>query len=111
MQILVADDCAAMRGLLQKILESNGFQVTAVDNGSEAWKLLSTGKAQLAILDWEMPDMEGTEICEKLMQINKSNGIYIILLTGNNSSKHIVEAFEKGANDYVTKPFCKEELL
>ena len=111
-KILIADDHQVTRKTLQGILEKNGYRVVTAENGSQAWDLLSgTPDLRLAILDWMMPGMDGVEICRKLREKRRSNFIYIILLTAQEGINKITEALHAGADDYVTKPFDKEELL
>ena len=66
---------------------------------------------RLAILDWMMPEMDGTEVCRRIRQSQTSAPPYIILLTAKSSKADIVEGLAAGANDYITKPFDREELL
>lgn len=86
-------------------LRSKGVIVVA---GPVVATLVSTFLFFLAVLDWMMPGLEGTEICRRVREINKS--VYIILLTARTSKERIVEALEAGADDYLAKPFDKGEL-
>ena len=111
-KILIADDHPAIRKILQAILEKKGYQVVAAENGAQAWDLLSgTPDLRLAILDWMMPGMDGVEICRKLQEERRSSFVYIILLTAQEGTNKITEALHAGADDYITKPFDKDELL
>jgi DNA-binding response OmpR family regulator len=65
----------------------------------------------IAILDWEMPGMNGPELCKRIKLLDRKNLIYIILLTGRNSKEDIVSGLQAGADDYITKPFDNSELL
>jgi diguanylate cyclase (GGDEF)-like protein len=90
-----------------------GYDVLAVSTGSEAWDILNSESApQIAILDWVMPGMQGTEVCSKVRQ--RESGIdhytFIILLTAKTDKKDLIAGMEAGADDYVLKPFDPHEL-
>ena len=111
-KILVADDNLVTRKMLQVTLEKNGYQVVTAEDGIIAWDILkSSSDIRLAVVDWMMPGMDGLELCRKLQEEHKSKLIYVILLTAKEGTKNLIEALEAGANDYISKPFEKEELL
>jgi phosphoserine phosphatase RsbU/P len=110
-KVLIADDDLVPRRLLQHALVEWGYEVVVACDGSEALQLLQMPNApKLAILDWLMPQMDGTEVCRKIRQAATALPAYIILLTSRNAKKDIVAGLESGANDYVTKPFDRGEL-
>lgn len=112
MTILIAEDDRPSLLLLDKVLKSRGYETLAVSDGAEALRELKQPTApQLAILDWNMPGPTGLEVCQQLRAIPTPLPIYIILLTAEIERGYIVAALEAGANDYVTKPFHREELL
>ena len=108
-RVVIADDDPVSREILSSLLVKWHYQVLAAEDGREAMELIraQTGPV-LAVLDWMMPGLEGTEICRRVREINKS--IYVILLTARSSKERIVEALEAGADDYLAKPFDKDEL-
>lgn len=111
MQVLIADDDALSRRILQDVLEPWGYQVTVTKNGEEAWKVLQQDNPpNLAILDWMMPGLDGVDICQLLRQQTKPRYTYIILLTSRNRPEDIVQGLEAGADDYIVKPFNPDEL-
>ncbi|MBN1844703.1 MAG: response regulator [Sedimentisphaerales bacterium] len=111
-KVLVADDHLVTRKLLQVTLEKNGYSVVTAEDGAQAWEYLqSEPDIRLVILDWIMPKMDGVEICSRLRQEQKAGIFYIILLTAREGTENITTALQAGANDYVIKPFEKEELL
>ncbi len=111
-KVLIADDHAVTRMLLQSTLEKNGYTVLAAEDGQQAWDYLKREPdLRLAILDWMMPGLSGVEICGRLEEEHRANLTYIILLTAREGTENIAAALQAGANDYVTKPFQKEELL
>jgi DNA-binding response OmpR family regulator len=112
MKILIAEDEAVSRRLLESILKKWGYEVVVTTNGKEAWDVLSRNEApQLAIIDWMMPEMDGPQVCQAVRKVAKSEATYIILLTAKGEKEDIVTGLNAGADDYVTKPFNREELL
>lgn len=112
MKILIAEDDEVSRRLLAKSLTGWGHEIVITENGKEAWSILQREDApRLAILDWMMPEMDGTEVCRLVRQKQSATPTYIILLTAKSRKADIVEGLAAGANDYITKPFDREELL
>jgi len=110
-KILIAEDELTTRMLVQVSLENWGYRVESVVNGQEAWSALKRKDAPgIAILDWEMPELHGLEVCRKVKEMGRENPPYIILLTGRDSNNDIVKGFDAGADDYMTKPFNNNEL-
>jgi PAS domain S-box-containing protein len=110
-KILIAEDNVVSRTLLQAALRAWGYEVVSVTNGTEALELLQCEDAPpLAILDVDMPGMEGTEVCKRLQESPRPTSTYIILLTANADKAAAVAGLEAGADDYVTKPFDQGEL-
>jgi DNA-binding response OmpR family regulator len=111
MKVLIADDDPAIRRLLETYLTKWGYEVVSAPDGNEAWKQLQAPDApNLVILDWEMPGMDGVEICRRIRQLNKGKLIHIILLTARGAKEDLVVGFEAGADDYITKRFDSDEL-
>ncbi|HZS46970.1 MAG TPA: response regulator transcription factor [Blastocatellia bacterium] len=112
MRILIAEDDPTSRLLLKTVLVRKGYEVIAATNGGEAWRMLQQEDApKIAVLDWMMPEMDGQEICVKLRARESSVSTYVILLTAKSAKDEIVAGLQAGANDYITKPFVREELL
>lgn len=114
MRILVAEDDPVTRRLLDVTLARAGWDVTVAADGEAAWRILSTleGKNQpeLVVLDWMMPEVEGTEICRRLRATPGFELIYAILLTSRGDKQDISAGLASGANDYIAKPFDSVEL-
>ena len=111
MEILIAEDDAVSRRLLEVTLRKFGHEVVVAHDGTEAWALLQVADApRLAILDWMMPEIDGVEICRRLRRIPNAAPPYLILLTAKSSKEDIVTGLDAGANDYLTKPFHHAEL-
>jgi two-component system, cell cycle response regulator len=110
-KVLVADDDSNFRELLVESLEGWGYEVILARNGMQAWHILQMDHApRIAILDWNMPGLEGPEICKKLRELGKEPYTYIILLTVNDDEEHVISGLGAGADDYVTKPYYPHEL-
>ncbi len=111
MKILIAEDDFTSRLMLQEIFEKWGYKVILTEDGEEAWRILAKPDApRLAVLDWVMPGMDGVEVCKKIKEMERNDPVYIILLTGRTSKDDIIQGFEAGADDYMTKPFDENEL-
>ena len=111
MRILIAEDDAISRRLLQAALVKWGYEVVVTTNGDEAWGALQEPDAPaLAILDWLMPGQDGVELCRRARAIPQFSTLYLILLTSRGSKDDIVSGLEAGADDHVTKPFDHDEL-
>jgi phosphoserine phosphatase RsbU/P len=111
MKVLIAEDDAVSRRLLQAALSKWGYEVIVTANGKDAWAALQQPDApSLLILDWLMPEMDGVEVCREARQSVAHKSAYIILLTSRGSKEDIVKGLEAGADDYVTKPFDHGEL-
>lgn len=111
MRVLVAEDDLTTRRLLEAMLTKWGYEVRGVCDGGKAWEVLQAPEApQLAILDWMMPGMDGVDICRRLRQSSDLWPTYVILLTAKDSKEDIVRGLSAGADDYVSKPFSRQEL-
>ena len=111
MKVLIAEDETVSRRLLEATLVRWGYEVVVASDGVEAWEALQGDDGpSLAILDWMMPGMDGLEVCRRIRNRPSSTPPYLILLTAKGRREDIVTGLEAGANDYVTKPFNREEL-
>lgn len=110
-KILIAEDDAVSRRMLEATLAKWGYEVLACGDGATAWEVLSQQETpSLAILDWMMPVMDGTEICRRVRAESVLPPIYLILLTARGGKEDLVEGLDAGADDFITKPFDREEL-
>lgn len=110
-KVLVADDNAVSRRLLQVSLVNFGYIPTITSDGTEAMRALDEPDCpRLAILDWMMPKMDGIEVCRRIRKSAKEPYVYVILLTAKEQQTEIIEGLEAGADDYITKPFDLDEL-
>lgn len=108
-KILIADDEAVLRDLLQDILENEGYEVLTAQDGEEALELyFNTKDIDLIILDVLMPNVDGWKVLE---EIREHSNVPIIMLTALGDSKNEIEGLKGGADDYVGKPFSYEVLI
>jgi CheY-like chemotaxis protein len=112
MIVLVADDLDVNRKLLRTILTADGYDVIDAADGKEAFEIIQGATGPIVgLIDWEMPEMEGIEVCKRARALHDMPPIYLILLTVRDSKQDTVTGLNAGANDYITKPFDKTELL
>jgi sigma-B regulation protein RsbU (phosphoserine phosphatase) len=111
MRVLIAEDDMISRRVLQATLERWGYEVTVTCDGQSALQALSSENSpRLAILDWMMPKLDGIEVCRCIRGMPGSSPRYLILLTAKGSKQDIVTGLDGGADDYLTKPFDRDEL-
>ncbi len=105
---MVVEDEKSISGFIKAILSSNGFDVIVAHSGSEAFSMISSHCPDLVILDLGLPDMDGMEIIEAVRQWTQ---LPILVVSARSHERDKVLALEKGADDYITKPFGAAELL
>ena len=111
MKILMAEDDLISRRILEAVLIKWEYDPIVAVDGDEAWKTMQKADSPgMAVLDWEMPGKSGLEVCKLIRKKEVSNPPYIIILTAKNDKADIVEGLEAGANDFVSKPYDKDEL-
>jgi diguanylate cyclase (GGDEF)-like protein len=111
MRILIADDDALSLRLLERTLEREGYEVTAVRNGRLAAEhLCRQDGPRLALLDWVMPEQDGPAVCREVRQKREQVYVHMVLLTSKESKQDVIEGLESGADDYLIKPFDPAEL-
>lgn len=110
-RVLIADDDPISRRLLEAALLRAGYAVQAARDGDEAWAMLTApGAPRLALLDWEMPGVDGPELCRQLHARPDAPYVYVLLVTGRGGTEDIVAGLESGADDFLTKPYAMPEL-
>ncbi len=110
MKILIADDDAVSRRLLQSYLQKWGYEVTAAQDGAEAWRLFEESLFPMVITDWMMPELDGSGLLRRIRASQRPGYVYAILLTAKSQKEDLVEGMEAGADDFLTKPFDRDEL-
>lgn len=111
MRVLIADDDLASRTLLASLLQTDGYDVKAVSDGAAAWEVLRhAGAPGLAVLDWEMPELSGPEVCRRVRSLGGATSPYLLLLTTRGATDEAIEGLASGADDYLTRPLDPAEL-
>lgn len=110
LRVLLADDDRIATRILVAALQPWSFDLTVVHDGEAAWTQLQERRPHIAILDWEMPGADGPELCRRARQTPVCAGTYIILLTGREGRANLIHGLGAGADDYVIKPFDREEF-
>jgi putative two-component system response regulator len=111
MNILIADDNEIAIEMLRGTLTDAGHQVRHAANGREALDLIRQGWARLVVTDWDMPEMNGVELCRAIRGGDLPGYVYIILLTAHNRVEEKVAGLAAGADDFIAKPFNPDELI
>ena len=110
MPIVIAEDDLVSRTLMNSLMEKWGFKAVITQDGHQAMAALRAEQGPaLAILDWMMPGMDGLHVCRRVRESEKM--VYVIMLTSLGAKENIVEGLHAGADDYLIKPFDRNELL
>jgi diguanylate cyclase (GGDEF)-like protein len=110
-RILLIDDDAASLRLMSLWLEEAGYTVHCVSSGEAALESVAADCPHFVISDWDMPGMDGLELCRRLRQEKLAHYVYTLLVTGKSRPEDIVQGLEAGADDYIAKPVHRAELL
>ena len=111
MKVLIVDDEPIVRRLHETSLTGWGYQVISASSGEQAWEIFQRDDAlSLAILDWTMPGMDGLELCTRIRALGREPKPYLIFVTAKARTQDIVTGLGAGADDYIVKPFEREEL-
>jgi sigma-B regulation protein RsbU (phosphoserine phosphatase) len=111
MKIVIAEDEKISRKILEMALIKAGHEVVAVENGIEALESIQKEVPDMLITDWMMPDLDGVELCHRVRALNLSRYVYTIFLTALTQKENIIRGLDAGADDYISKPFERAELL
>ncbi|WP_224372258.1 ATP-binding protein [Hyalangium versicolor] len=110
--VLIADDDATSRRMLEATLERHGYATLSVSDGEQAWQVLQRPVSPaIAVLDWNMPGMDGPEICRRVRQLQGRPYVFLILITARSEVGATVAGREAGADDFILKPFYPPDLL
>lgn len=110
MRVLVVDDDPVCLNLLDEVLRAMGFDVVLATDGREAFELICKGDFRVVLSDWNMPEMSGVELCQRVRARPLSAYVYFILLTGLDRAQNLVPGLRAGADDFISKPFNSNEL-
>ncbi len=111
MKILIAEDEKTSRIILERTLIKAGYDVMGVEDGLKALASIQKDLPDMLITDWMMPELDGLELCRRVRCLDLPGYVYIILLTALTEKERIIQGLDAGADDYVTKPFDRTELL
>lgn len=106
--VLVVDDEVQMRRLLQRTLEAAGYRMTSAENGADALARARMDHPDIVVLDLGLPDMDGSRV---LSELREWSSVPVLILSVRDAEQTIVDALDRGADDYLTKPFRTGELL
>ena len=111
MQALVVDDSRAMRTILTRLLDNLGFDVAQAENGAAGLAVLDAGfRADVALVDWNMPVMDGLTFVKTCRQREDLRDLTLMMVTTESEQSQIVRALAAGAHEYVIKPFTEETI-
>ena len=112
MLAMVIDDSRAMRTILSRMLKEIGFETLDAVNGKAALEALQAGTRvpDLALVDWNMPEMNGFEFVQALRALHAFDSMRVMMVTTEADMSNVVKALEAGANEYLMKPFTKEAV-
>ena len=111
MHALVVDDSDVIRKILAAYLQKLGFMVTVAINGREALdRLRAMDRADVALVDWNMPEMDGISLVRAIRADEGYAGLPVMMVTTNSEMTHVSQALDAGANEYIMKPFTADML-
>jgi len=112
MKALVVDDSACMRAFLKKILKQLGIEVAEAANGVEALSALRAGLlVDLALLDWNMPEMDGYELLSHIRSDAHFDSMQVVMVTTETETAQVAKALARGADEYIMKPFTRDVIV
>ncbi len=111
LNILAVDDDFATLRLIEKIVSSAGHRVSLAKNGWEASEMILREPPDLVVCDWDMPELDGLELCREIRRQEQPHYVYFLLLTAKSSSDDLVEGLAAGADDFVSKPINRGVLM
>ncbi len=110
MKILIVDDDPLLLQVLEHAIVGLGHEAATAGSGPEALRLMRDGSYRMVICDWEMPGMDGPELCRRIRQRYCSKYVYIIMLSVRCGTQNVVEGLGAGADEFISKPFDPQEL-
>lgn len=111
MRAIVIDDSRAMRAIISKLLTEMGYEITEAIHGQDALnRLQETGPLDLALVDWNMPEMNGLEFVKSVRARTDFDAMRLMMVTTETEMSHVMLALTAGANEYVMKPFTKDVI-
>lgn len=111
LRALIADDDPTIVLLLEHVLEGLGRSYDTADDGAQAWAAWEKARHELVVLDIEMPNMDGLEVCRRIRAADSDRRTFVLVLTGRDKPADLEAALDAGADDYVTKPVTGQRLV
>ncbi len=111
MKALIVDDSRAIRAIIRRILRDLGFETLEAGNGREALDKLATADVQLAVVDWNMPVMDGYALVRALRDDSTHDPMRILMVTTETGAEWIAAALAAGASEYLMKPFTRDAVM
>lgn len=110
-KVLVVDDMATMRRIIKTLLDQLGFKnIDEAEDGAVALQKLKSGKYDLVITDWNMPNMTGLELVQAIRKDPELKDIPVLMVTAEAKKENVIAAIKAGVNNYIVKPFTAEIL-
>lgn len=110
-RVLVVDDDSSLRSRLRRLLQAEGLEIATAKNGEDALDAVKRVKPDVVLLDVMMPGLDGFEVCRRLKGNAETRLVPVVMLTGLSKTKHRVQGIDAGADDFLTKPFERAELI
>lgn len=110
LRIILADDDLLMRDLLQTVLSAYGHEVEVFQNGAEAWAAFEERPSAMVVLDWEMPEMDGLEVCRRIRKHEDGAATYVLMITARSKAADLDDVLAAGADDYLSKPVTASNI-
>jgi CheY-like chemotaxis protein len=107
---LIADDDDMMRLLIATITVESGYEVEAAENGTRAWEAYQRDRPTLLILDWQMPAMDGLEVCRRVRAADPSRATFVLMITARDTDTDLTRILDGGVDDYLSKPLSADAL-
>ncbi len=109
-KVLIADDDDTIRALVTSVVVSLGYEPVTAVNGAAAWELYQKEPLPLAVVDIEMPDVDGLELCRQIRAADRNHETFILVLTGRSTQDDLGAVLDAGADDYMSKPTTPNNL-
>jgi len=110
MKVLIADDSPLIRRLIEVAVLDRGHEVIGAEDGSSAWALFEREQPSLVIVDWQMPELDGLEVCRRIRASPSARDVFLLVVTGRVEGDDVVNALNAGADDYLFKPFTPSSI-
>jgi DNA-binding response OmpR family regulator len=110
LRVLVADDDAVVRLLVVAVLAELGHDTEVVSNGGDAWRMFEEWRPDLVVLDYDMPIVDGLEVCRRIREIDDKHEVFVLFLTGRDHPEALELILDAGGDEFIAKPTTAEDL-